>query len=72
MNNPRNLALAAGGVAGGIYLLGINPFNTKGTQNVGDAWSRAGGAHTHTPAIATPLGADHLFCQPDGGPLLRR
>ncbi|KAE9972899.1 hypothetical protein EG328_004707 [Venturia inaequalis] len=56
MNNPRNLALAGVGVAGGIYLLGINPFNSYGSQNIGNAWSRAGGSQTHSPAIATPLG----------------
>jgi len=57
MNNPRNLALAGAGVAGGIYLLGINPFNSYGSQNIGNAWSRAGGSQTHSPAIATPLGS---------------
>lgn len=56
MNNPRNLALAGAGVAGGIYLIGINPFNSYGSQNIGNAWSRAGGSQTHSPAIATPLG----------------
>ncbi|QDS72829.1 hypothetical protein FKW77_006877 [Venturia effusa] len=57
MNNPRNLALAGVGVAGGIYFLGINPFNSYGSQNIGNAWSRAGGSQTHSPAIATPLGS---------------
>jgi len=58
MNNPRNLAMAGVGVAGALYFLPINPFNTYGTQNIGKAWSRAGGSTTHTPAIATKLG-DH-------------
>jgi len=56
MNNPRNLAAAAVGVAGVLYLIPGNIFNTPATKGIGDAWSKGGGSTTHTPAIATPRG----------------
>jgi hypothetical protein len=59
MNNPRNLALAGAGVAAVLYIIPGNIFNTPGTKNIGDAWSRGGGSTTHTPAISTPRGKNH-------------
>ena len=56
MNNPRNLALAAGGVGALFYFTPLNPFNTPAVKAVGDAHARGGGTPTHKPAIATTRG----------------
>jgi len=61
MNNPRNLVLAGAGIAAALYFIPGNIFSTPGTKNIGNAWSRGGGTHDHTPAIATRRGdPDHV------------
>jgi len=59
MNNPRNLALAAAGVAAVFTFTPLNPFNTPAVKAVGEAHARGGGTPTHKPAIATTRAADN-------------
>lgn len=56
MNNPRNLAIGAAGVAALVYFTPGNPFNTPAVKAVGDAHAKGGAAPTHTPAISTGRG----------------
>ncbi|KAK4546020.1 hypothetical protein LTR36_002157 [Oleoguttula mirabilis] len=61
---PRNFFIV-GGVAAAAFLFPrtsakANPignvFETPGTKNIGDSWSRGGGSNTHTPGAATKRG----------------
>ncbi|KAK5122469.1 hypothetical protein LTR85_004053 [Meristemomyces frigidus] len=61
---PRNAFIVAG-VGAAAFLFPrtsakANPvgnlFETPGTKNIGDSWSRGGGSNTHTPGAATKRG----------------
>ncbi|GIZ49744.1 hypothetical protein CKM354_001277100 [Cercospora kikuchii] len=50
--------IAGAGLTGAIVYFATreNMFETHGTQNIANAYSRAGGSKTHAPGIATKLG----------------
>lgn len=65
MNNPRNLALGAAGVAALLYFTPGNPFNTPAVKMVGEAHAKGGALPNHSPAIATGRGMSLLPSFPD-------
>ena len=57
MSRARTLAVTAAGL-GGVYFVGtrLNDFKTPGVRNIERRHTSAGGADTHTPAIASKMG----------------
>ena len=57
MFRPRNLAYAAGAVGVGyVTFHSMSDFKTQGVRNIEASHNRAGGADSHTPAMATKRG----------------
>jgi len=60
-SRPRNLAIGGAVLAALAFVptpgsKTTNPFQTQGTNNIGERWSAAGGSTVHTPGVATPRG----------------
>ena len=60
MSRARFYGLVGAGIAG-VYFVGsqMNDFKTPGVRNIERRHTAAGGAASHTPAQASPLGDEH-------------